>query len=85
MTTSTSNVYFQLQARATEEAQAIEFAELMAASLWEAGTKEGVRYDVKADLQTQACEWDEKAYRMQAKLDNFVDATKSAYGFTLHT
>ena len=79
MSTKTSNVYFELQARATQEAQAIEFAELMAASLWEAGTKEGVRYDVKAD------QWDEKAYRMQAKLDNFVDATKSAYGFTLHT
>lgn len=84
MSTKTSNVYFELQARATQEAQAIEFAELMAASLWEAGTKEGVRYDVASDLQTQSIEWDQKAYRLQGELDRLVDAAKSC-GFTLHT
>ena len=84
MSDNNKSVYFTLQANATQMAQDIEFAELMYKSLWEAGTKDDVRYDVKSDLQTQACEWDEKAYRLQAKLDRLVDAAKSC-GFTLHT
>ena len=84
MSNNNKSVYFTLQANATQMAQDIEFAELMYKSLWEAGTKDDVRYDVKSDLQTQACEWDEKAYRLQAKLDRLVDAAKSC-GFTLHT
>ena len=85
MTTSNKSVYFTLQALATQQAQDIKFAELMGKSLWEAGTKDGVRWDVKHDLQTQACEWEHKAYEMQGKLDNLVKAAKSTYGFTLHT
>jgi hypothetical protein len=84
MTTSNNTAYFTLQANATQMAQDIEFAELMSESLWEAGTKEGVRYDVKQDLQTQALEWEQKAYGLQVELDRLVDAAKSC-GFTLHT
>ena len=84
MSDNNKSVYFTLQANATQMAQDIEFAELMSKSLWEAGTKDDVRYDVKQDLQTQALEWDQKAYRLQGELDRLVDAAKSC-GFTLHT